>query len=672
MTSGPFGKGALSLNGGTLTSNAGGYTVANQLYLGVTGGSVTVGDTNNYALTLSGSAWLWQNMALTTPGSGVALTGAISDGGYGCGITKAGPGALTLSGASTYSGGTTLGAGELKIGANSATSGSGPVGTGTLSLNAGTISSDGSTTRNLYFNNVAIGGSMTFGDGTNTGGLNFDGAGGSITIATGNPTFTVNNTTYFGAGTGSGTVYDNGNGFTKAGNGTLVLGANRTLTTAFTGPITINAGTVQFGYSNNSVYFPAAASTVTVNSGGAATIATADALQSSTVILNGSGALNGSGGLGHLAVVAGLGGGSGTNVNLATWGPGGQYPFCFVAGGGNGNQTFSGYFTDTSSNVATLVKTGTGSWTLSGQSTLIGQNGYGGNSYGLAVPATGWVGTIGTYTGAISAILWNGTLAAGASSVGSPGSVTSGPFGAGALMICGDYGGSTTGGVTLTSNSTNGYTIANPLLLLGGTASGSAGATGAITLGDSSNDGLTLSGAATLAGFVGAGGSNSFVPIAMTLNVPGNGMTISGAIGEGSGAAGSSIIKSGAGALTLSSAGSTYSGGTTLSTGTLRLGANSTGTPPTQGPIGTGTLALNGGTLSSDGSTARSIGNAWRVGSGASVAFGDSVGTGAVTLNGAGTLNDSNATIICNAPTTFNNIGQVGAATGSQRPAPAR
>ena len=116
VTSGPFGKGAVNLSGGTLTSNASGYTIANQLYLGVSGSSVTLGDTNSYAMTLSGALGLWQNMTLTTPGSGVTLAGAISDGGSGYGITKSGAGTLTLSGASTYTGATTISQGTLQLG----------------------------------------------------------------------------------------------------------------------------------------------------------------------------------------------------------------------------------------------------------------------------------------------------------------------------------------------------------------------------------------------------------------------------------------------------------------------------------------------------------------------------------------------------------------------------
>ena len=57
-------------------------------------------------------------------------------------------------------------------------------------------------------------------------------------------------------------------------------------------------------------------------------------------------------------------------------------------------------------------------------------------------------------------------------------------------------------------------------------------------------------------------------------------------------------------------AANTYSGGTTVNNnGTLQLGSSSTGSV-TSGPVGTGTLTLQGGTLSSDSTTARTLANA--------------------------------------------------------------
>ena len=156
VTSGPFGKGIIDLCGGTLTSN-GNYTIANALQFGTSGsGSVTLGDTTANTLALSGAGTLKQSMTLTTPGSGVTLSGGIGGSGYG--ITKSGAGTLTLSGANTYSGGTTLSQGTLNI--NNATA----LGTGMFTIAGSTTinnTSGGSIT--LSNNNAqAWNGSFTF------------------------------------------------------------------------------------------------------------------------------------------------------------------------------------------------------------------------------------------------------------------------------------------------------------------------------------------------------------------------------------------------------------------------------------------------------------------------------------------------------------------------------
>jgi hypothetical protein len=47
----------------------------------------------------------------------------------------------------------------------------------------------------------------------------------------------------------------------------------------------------------------------------------------------------------------------------------------------------------------------------------------------------------------------------------------------------------------------------------------------------------------------------------------------------------------------------TYSGGTTVSDGTLRAGIDSAVTPSPSGPFGTGNVSITGGTLDIDGKT---------------------------------------------------------------------
>ena len=147
---------------------------------------------------------------------------------------------------------------------------------------------------------------------------------------------------------------------------------------------------------------------------------------------------------------------------------------------------------------------------------------------------------------------------------------------------------------------------------------------------------------------------------------------------------------------------STYSGGTTLTAGTLQIDVASAGTVGaiTGSAIGTGSLALNGGTLSSATANNRTILNAVTIGgnvtlgdatntgtvifsadadlggaartlttaSGSGAAFSGSITNGSITKEGAGTLalsgNSSTVAVTSNAG-TLAGVGTVGATTVS-------
>ena len=133
--------------------------------------------------------------------------------------------------------------------------------------------------------------------------------------------------------------------------------------------------------------------------------------------------------------------------------------------------------------------------------------------------------------------------------------------------------------------------------------------------------------------------------ITLTIS-PGSGVstTYAGVITDTTGTG--NITKSGVGTLALTNA-NTYSGTTSITAGTLEVGNASA--------LSTGALTMTGGQLSSDGSTARNLGNALTLNG--TMEIGDATNTGAITL-GATTL--SGTTVL----TTSSNVN-LGAVSGN-------
>jgi autotransporter-associated beta strand protein len=251
--------------------------------------SVTFNDTNNSNYNVTVSTTVNPTSVLVDNssgdyvfGGGGAISGATS-------LTKQGSRAITINNANSYTGGTIMNAGTLNLAA------AGAVGNGPLTVNGGTVNlsvSGALTTGAVVLNsgNLNIGnagalgtGAVTLAGGTvdNTSGADmtlstsntysitgsFAYAGtankltlgtGAVTINASNPTITVtNNTLAIPAVIGNGT----GNGFTKTGSGTLVLGAANT----FTGALNINGGLVQLG---NATGLGTTAGATNINAGG--------------------------------------------------------------------------------------------------------------------------------------------------------------------------------------------------------------------------------------------------------------------------------------------------------------------------------------------------------------------------------------------------------------------
>ena len=233
--------GTLNLNAantytGTTTVNAGSliYGVNNAIASGaitVSGGTLSIGGFSDTVGAVSLTSGSITGSGGTLTGTSFAVeSGTVSAilGGSGVALTKSTGGSVTLSGANTYTGTTTVNAGTLIYGVNSALS------TGGLTVNTTGTVNIGSfidTVGSVIINGGTISGST----GVLSSTANFDGRSGTVSAILGGST-----------------------GFDKSTGGSLTLsGVN-----AYTGATTINAGTL---FVNGSL---AAASTVTVNSTG--------------------------------------------------------------------------------------------------------------------------------------------------------------------------------------------------------------------------------------------------------------------------------------------------------------------------------------------------------------------------------------------------------------------
>ena len=219
VTSGPLGTGTLTLASGARLQSTGGHTVANAVsvngevdFEGVTG------------LTLSGGVTLAANgtFDIQAPQPTLTLSGVVA--GAGRTLTKTGYGTLSLTGANTFDGGTTVSRGTLSLGNAAA------LGTGTLTLSGGALDSSVANLT-LSTNNAQ----------TWSGGFNFTGTQ-NLNLGTGAVTLGADISVGVSANTLTvgGAIGDAGanRGLTKVGNGILRL----TGTNTYGGTTAIDAG----------------------------------------------------------------------------------------------------------------------------------------------------------------------------------------------------------------------------------------------------------------------------------------------------------------------------------------------------------------------------------------------------------------------------------------------
>ena len=658
ITSSAIGTGTLALNGGTLSSGSGvARTILNALTIG---GDVTLGDaTNTGALTFSADAAIGSSNRILTTASAATFSGNITGTG---GITKAGSGTLTYNGttSNTYSGLTTVGAGSLTL-AKTATVDAiaGDVlvnGTGNLTLGA----SD--QIKNTSKVEIATGGTFNIGALTETvngvkltGGTITGSAGGVLTSTTAFDFQSSTNVTGSLAGTA---------GANKTTSGTVTFTGSNANT--YTGLTTVSAGTLSL---NKSAAVDALAADVLVNGTGTLTLNSANQIKDTANVEVATGGTFGIGGNNETVNGVKLTGGTitGTSSNLTS-----TTAFDFQSGTSSANLA----------GTAGATKTTSGTVTLSGANIYSGGTTLTAGTLQIGVASVGSVGAItSSAIGTGGLTLNGGTLSSGSGTARSilnavtiGGNVTLGDgSNSGALTFSADanLGSSTrilttasavtfsgnitgTGGITkqgsstltfngTTSNTYNGLTtvssgtltlaktagnaIAGNVLVNGGDVSVTVAGTqiadtatvevssGNFTIGNGLNE--TVATVKLTGGNIIAGNATSILTASTLFDLQSGTNT---AILAGAGNA----TKSTSGTILLSKA-NTYSGGTTLNAGTLSFGTAKTGSVGniTSSSLGTGSLTLNGGTLTASSNAARSILNAVTVGG--DVTFGDGV-----------------------------------------------
>jgi autotransporter-associated beta strand protein len=517
---------SLGAIGGTVTSGSGsaaGYTLHTFTTTGTT--------TGTSALNVSG---VDMNARL-----GVTLTGAISGTG---GLTFAGPGRLTLAAENTFTGDTRISSGTLAISNQYALAGS------TLDMNA----SDS--------------GSVTFSQDSTLGGLK-----GSRTLANGGRRLSIgdNNqsTTYSGNLSGAG-------GLTKTGNGTLTLSGSN----SFTGSTLVLQGTLA--------------------------VANANALAGSTLDVEGSDNTTFS----QDSSIGGLRGFGGLNNGGYT----------LTIGGNNANETWAPDFYNFDPGIygsGALIKNGNGTLTLAGPNTFTGDTRVASGSLTIADRQALLNSTLdmnasdsGAVTfaqdSALGGLKGSRNLANGGNTLSIGGNNQSTTYSG---TISGNGSLTKQGGSSLTLTGNNTYS--GLTTVSGGTLAIGAGGTSGAIAGNIANSGAVVfnrSDAITYSGTISGSGSLT-KDGAGTLSLTGNNTysgltTVSGgtlAIGAGgtTGAIVGDIANSGAvvfnrsdsvifyrsisgiGSLTKQGAGTlelrndnTYSGLTTVSSGTLQIG----------------------------------------------------------------------------------------------------
>ncbi len=218
---------SLTLNGGSINANGGVNASSGSFQLG---GTVTVNLDASIVQTGSNANINLASTVINVNAGATLTSNAVLQGTST--LTKGGVGELALTGASTYSGGTTLNAGGLIIGHN------GALGTGAVTFSGanGWLSSNGTTARTLA-NALAFSNDAILGNVTRNGLLTLTGA---TTIANVRTIAVLSDVVFSGAIGGAGSLQ-------KVGMGNLTLSGTNTLS----GYLQVQGGKLTLDYGTN-------------------------------------------------------------------------------------------------------------------------------------------------------------------------------------------------------------------------------------------------------------------------------------------------------------------------------------------------------------------------------------------------------------------------------------
>jgi fibronectin-binding autotransporter adhesin len=609
-------------------------TIAGLNNVSGSGGTITNSNTSNTTLTNGGAG-------------SYTFAGTVTDGGTNkLGLTLLGNGSQILSGASTYSGGTLLSAGTLYLNnGSSGTSTSSAIGTGALTIDGGTIDSTVSGITLGTNNAITIGANFAFG-GTNSLNLGTGAVTGStartITLGASNSTTLTLGGTWTNSTDAANTLTANGAGNTLS-IGVLALDGSgstaRTQTIAGSGNVTI--GQITNGASAGAQALTyAGTGTLTVNGSLASTYSGALAVDSGTLLINESNItgnanlLPSTGTPGTLTLAGGtvsVTGGSQTFASLATGYFGG------LTAPASGSLTFTATPGAAGSTLVVNTSAGGANGATVGGGPVLWGTATSGTLVGVLVTDAGG-------TGFASVNASHDVIRFGGSSASLlPDSVTASTTD----YLVDNHTGATTdpgsSSLTLVGTDTTNSVFINT------TTNG-----GTLTLGTyqliTKNIGIIGSNAETISGsgaggLNGSGGANLNITntdtAAVSLNTP--------IIASGS----SAVFYSGSSNSSITFAGSsTYTGGTTLAGGLVKLGFTQSGT--TAGALGAGN-----GLLTMAGGTTLDL-SGLNLGVGSVTTSGSSVGT---ILNNSGsgtsvlTIGDGNSTTQFNAKVADNTTG---------------